>query len=464
MVFAFAKGCGHPPGQIIFERNVFPDVFALRNALRRPLLNYCLVDVDSKRIVDRMVSRPSRMFGLCTVVFRAVILATMVVVLAVGQQCPVLAQPTPALARERGDIDGDWQGTLEFPASGNRPSAKYRLVLRVAKAADGEWTALNYSIDQGSAPMHTTSVTLRGSTFRFSIPSLNGSYDGQLSADGSSITGIWTQGAALPLNFVRATKETAWELPVPVAPAKPMAADADPSFGVATIKPSEPTAGAQTKIIRVYGRRYVTQNTSLADLIEVAYGVHPKQIAGGGAWISGDRFDLIGVPDGDGEPNARQWLTMLQKLLTDRFKLVFHHENKELSVYVLSVGKNGPKNLAKSQSTNSFPSGLEFIASPDGLLLPAQNATLGQFCQMMQQVVLDRPVVDQTGVEGKFDFQLRFTPDDSQFNGHPPRLPSQTDAPSLFDALREQLGLKLAPGRAPVNVLVIDRVEKPSGN
>jgi uncharacterized protein (TIGR03435 family) len=404
------------------------------------------------------------MSGLCASLVRAVILTTIVVLVMVGQQSPVLAQASAGPLRDRGDIGGDWQGTLEFPASGNRPSAKYRLVLRVAKSPDGGWTALNYSIDQGPAPMQTTSVTLQGSTFRFSIPSLNGSYEGQLSADGSSITGIWTQGAALQLNFVRATKETAWEIPAPVVPTKPMSADADPSFSVATIKPSEPTPSAPTKIIRVYGRRYVTQNTSLADLIEVAYGVHPKQIVGAAAWVTGDRFDLIGVPDGEGEPNARQWLTMVQKLLADRFKLVFHHENKELSVYVLSVGKNGPKNLAKSQSTNSFPSGLEFIPSPDGLLLPAQNATLGQFCQMMQQVVLDRPVVDQTGIAGKFDFQLRFTPDDSQFNGHPPRLPPQTDTPGLFDALQQQLGLKLAPRKVSVDVLVIDRVEKPSPN
>jgi uncharacterized protein (TIGR03435 family) len=382
----------------------------------------------------------------------------------VGQQPPVSAQATAAVAHERGDMVGDWQGILEFPASNNRPSAKYRLVLRIAKAADGGWTALNYSIDQGPSPMHVTAVTLQGNTFKFSISALNGSYEGQLSADGSSIKGTWTQGAALPLNFVRATKETAWEIPVPVAPAKPMATDADPTFAVATIKPSNPAPSAPTKIIRVYGRRYVAQNTSLADLIEVAYGVHPKQIVGGPAWVADDKFDLVGVPDGEGEPSGTQWLTMVQKLLAERFKLVFHHENKELSVYVLSVGKNGTKNLAKSQSANSFPSGLEFIPSTDGLLLPAQNTTLGQFCQMMQQVVLDRPVIDQTGIAEKFDFQLRFTPDDSQFNGHPPRVPPQSDTPGLFDALQQQLGLKLAAEKKPVDVLVIDHVEKPSGN
>jgi uncharacterized protein (TIGR03435 family) len=380
------------------------------------------------------------------------------------QQSVVYAQTATAADQAHGSLVGDWQGTLEFPASNSRPTAKYRLVLRITKTSDGGFTALNYSIDQGPTPMHTTGVTLQGSTFKFLIPALNGSYEGQLSTDESSIKGTWTQGAALPLNFVRATKETAWEIPTPAPVAKPMAADAKPSFEVATIKPSNPDLSTKTKVIRVSGRRYVTQNTSLADLIEVAYGVHPNQIAGGAVWVAEDRFDLIAVPEGEGEPNARQWLTMIQKLLADRFKLVFHHEKRELSVYVLSIGKNGIKNLAKSESANPFPSGLEFIPSPHGLLLPAQNVTLGEFCQMMQQVVLDRPVTDQTGITGRFDFQLRFTPDESQFNGNPPRLPGQTDSPGLFDALQQQLGLKLVPGKVPVDILVIDHVEKPSVN
>ena len=87
---------------------------------------------------------------------------------------------------------------------------------------------------------------------------------------------------------------------------------------------------------------------------------------------------------------------------------------------------------------------------------------------MMQQVVLDRPVIDKTDLAGKFDFQLKFMPDDSQFSGHPPRLPSPTDtttsSPGLFDAIQQQLGLKLASGKAPIDVLVIDQVEKPSPN
>jgi uncharacterized protein (TIGR03435 family) len=365
------------------------------------------------------------------------------------------------------DIAGDWQGTLEFPVPGH-PNAKYRLVLRIAKAPDGGWTALNYSVDQSPEPMHTSDVSLRGSTFNFSIPSLHGSYEGTVSADGSSIHGVWTQGGPLTLNFVRPTKETAWDIPEPPAPPKPMAADADPSFAVATIKPSNPsTPSSQTKTIRVYGRQYLTQNTSLADLIEVAYGVHPSQIKGP-SWVAEDKFDLVGVPDGEGRPSGKQWLTMVQKLLAERFKLAFHREKRDISVYLLSVGRSGLKNMTVSESTSPFPSGLEFIPSAEGLSLPARNTAMGQFAQMLQQVVLDRPVIDKTGLAGRFDFQFTFTPDEPQFDGHPPRLPTPTNTTNsslgLFDAIQKQLGLKLSPEKVPADVLVIDHAEKPSAN
>jgi uncharacterized protein (TIGR03435 family) len=247
-----------------------------------------------------------------------------------------------------------------------------------------------------------------------------------------------------------------------------MAADADPAFAVATIKPSDPsTPMSQTKVIRVYGRKYVTQHTSLADLIEVAYGMHPSQIKGP-AWVAEDRFDLVGIPDGEGEPSGKQWLTMLQKLLAERFKLVFHREQRELAVYVLSVEKGGVRHMTASASANPFPSGLEFIPSAEGLSLPARNTTMAQLAQMLQQVVLDRPVLDKTGLSGRFDFGFTFTPDESEFNGHPPRLPAATAttnvSPTLFDAMDRQLGLKLSPVTAPVEVLVINHVERPSAN
>jgi hypothetical protein len=283
--------------------------------------------------------------------------------LAVALVVPAFGMGQVGEVHGRGDIAGDWQGTLEFPGSGGQAGAKFRLVLRIAKAADGSWSALNYSIDQGPEPMHTSAVSLQGNTFRFSIASLGGSYAGQVSADGHTITGAWTQGAVLPLVFVRATKETAWEIPAPAPKVVAMAADADPTFEVATIKPTAPDVSK--KYFRVYGRRFLTQDTSLEELMEVAYGVHANQIVGAPAWVSEEKFDVAATPDGVGEPNGGQWTSMVKKLLVERFQLRVHQEKKELSVYVISVGKGGAKNFRKSESSYPLPS-LEFNAARVG--------------------------------------------------------------------------------------------------
>jgi len=372
----------------------------------------------------------------------------------------ILAPPLLS-AQAPQEITGDWQGTLAFS-----PSLVFRLVLRITRGSDGTLSALNYSIDQGPTPMHTEAVTLQGRTFRFKISSLQGSYEGEWSGDGNAIHGTWTQGRLLPLNFARATTETAWEIPLPAAPSKPMSADADPSFDVATLKPVDP-GNTTPKYFRIVGRRYMAHNVSLADLIEISYSVHPRQIVEAPAWVATERYDLVGVPDGEGDPSVKQWIGMLQKLLASRAGLVFHHGQRELSVYALTVDKGGPRNLGKSESESSFAS-LEFHPGVSGLVLPARHTTLTQFCSMMQMIVLDRPVADQTGLTGRFDFDLTFTPDDSQFQGHPPQPTSATSAvepaPGLFQALPEQLGLRLTPTKAAMDVLVIDKVARPPAN
>jgi uncharacterized protein (TIGR03435 family) len=98
-------------------------------------------------------------------------------------------------------------------------------------------------------------------------------------------------------------------------------------------------------------------------------------------------------------------------------------------------------------------------------MLPANNATMKDFTGLLQEVVLDKPVVDQTGLKGRYDFTLKWAPDESQFNGHVPPPSDQPDAPpSLFTAVQEQVGLKIESTKTMVDVLVIDRVEKPSPN
>ena len=369
---------------------------------------------------------------------------------------PSRAQQPPPSTASTPELTGNWQGTLQL--SGR----SLRIVLKIARSADGALTALNYSIDQTPEPMQTSGVTLQGHTFRYAIPSMGQGYEGQLSPDGNSIAGKWA--GSVPLVFVRATKETAWEIPAPPPPKKPMTAT-DPSFEVATVKPTDPDKPG--RYFRVTGRTWTAHGASLTSLIQIAYGLHPRQIVGGPEWVRSAKFDITGTPDAEGEPNGRQWLLMVQKLLADRFGLVTHRDKQDLSTFVLEVAPAGPKGLTPSKSGNPLPTGLEFRPIPGGLLLPAGNTTMPQFCQMMQQVVLDRPMVDHTGLTGRYDFQLRFAPDETQFDGHPPASPDSAGTeplPSLIEALRQQLDLKLGVEKVPTDVLVIDRVREPSPN
>src|SRR5665213_754986 len=125
---------------------------------------------------------------------------------------------------------------------------------------------------------------------------IGGNYEGMLSTDGNSMVGTWTHGRPLPLTLIRATRETAWEIPTPPPPPKLMAADADPAYDVATIKPNNSGATSMQGLF-LRGRNFTIRNGSLGDLIAFAYNVQLKQIVNGPEWMEKDRYDIDGVPD-----------------------------------------------------------------------------------------------------------------------------------------------------------------------
>jgi uncharacterized protein (TIGR03435 family) len=355
------------------------------------------------------------------------------------------------------DITGTWQGTLHA-------GQDLRVVVKISNADGGGYKAVAYSIDQGGAPIPVAKVTLDGRTVKMAMTAIGGTYEGMLSADGNSMVGNWSQGPnPLALTYTRATPATEWTIPTPPPPIPPMAADANPSFEVATIKPSKPDD--QRKAFIVNGNQFHIINQPLSQMISFAFDVQAKQVIGLPEWADSDKFDIDGKPDGEGAPNGKQWKIMIQKLLADRFKLTFHKDKRELSVYVLSVSKTG----AKMTKNDSAPNGLPALFFQGGLgKLNVRNALMSDFTGLMQSVVLDRPVVDQTGLTGRFDFTLNWTPDDSQFAGMGARIPPPTDSadapPNLYTAIQEQIGLKLEATKAPADVMVIDHVEKPSAN
>ncbi|HYK62383.1 MAG TPA: TIGR03435 family protein, partial [Bryobacteraceae bacterium] len=205
------------------------------------------------------------------------------------------------------NVTGTWQGTLQPPQG-----RALRAVIKVTLDNDKLKATFYPNIDQGGQSIPAYSFTKDGSNIKMTIGAMNGTYEGKLSADGNSITGTWSQGGpALPLNLAKATPETAWAIPDPPPPPVRMAANANPAFEVATIKPSDPNRPG--KLFTLRGQEVVTINTTISDILTMAYDLHPKQIVGGPAWLETDKYDVTGKPDVPGQPNVAQMKIMLQK-------------------------------------------------------------------------------------------------------------------------------------------------------
>ncbi len=362
-------------------------------------------------------------------------------------------------------MTGTWQGALKIPQV---PNGELRVVIKISTTATDSLKAEMFSIDQGGQAIPATAITQSGSTLKFTIAAVNGNYEGKLSADGTTIAGTWTQGQPLPLTLVKATPETAWTIPEPLPPPKMMDDKAKPEFEVATIKPSDPNRPGWGITLNRSGMLN-TLNTNLSDLIKFAYDMHPKQVIGAPAWVDSDKFDISAKPDVAGMPSVNQLKAMLQKLLADRFNLKFHHEKKELSVYAITVAKGGEKIKKEENSTLPIPG---FGGLPQRGF-NVRNGTIAEFASVMQAQFMELPVVDQTGLgDTRYSFVLKWTPDPSQrsgFGGGPPpnAPPPAADAdapPDLFAAMQQQLGLKMGTTKAAVDVMVIDKVDKPSEN
>jgi uncharacterized protein (TIGR03435 family) len=234
-------------------------------------------------------------------------------------------------------------------------------------------------------------------------------------------------------------------------------------FEVATIKPVAPDAKSSRYIIMQGNNRFVEKAYTLKLLIAAAYDLNPRTISGGPSWIESDHYDIVAVSPGEVRPTRQEQMSMLRSLLTDRFQLTFHREPKEFSLYELQRAKSESK-LKETASPNDPPTVGPGVVYPQRIVMPARNATMGDFASLLQRAILDRPVVDKTGLSGHYDFDLEWAPDESQFGGGVPA--ASADAPSapLFTAIQQQLGLKLVATRGPVDALIVDKIERPSAN
>ena len=238
---------------------------------------------------------------------------------------------------------------------------------------------------------------------------------------------------------------------VTVAAQQPLApmSVADPDIAVATIKASDPAATDELFTIR--GRHILTVNTPVLDLLKYAYGLNTRQIIGLNENQLKGRFDIDAIADAPGIPSNLQMQAMVRKLLITRFHLAFHREQRETAVFALTVSGTAPT-MQKTRRSPESPT--DFYGS--GGVLNVNNATMHDFATGLSRGLLDRPVIDRTGLKDHYDFVLRWT----FLNA----TPAPNDPPDLASAIREQLGLKLQSTRAPVEVLVIDTIQPPSEN
>src|SRR5215475_113864 len=207
---------------------------------------------------------------------------------------------------------------------------------------------------------------------------------------------------------------------------------------------------------RISGSLVTVSTSTLKRLIQNAYQLQPYEVAGGPAWFNDNlpAYDITGrAPDGL-TPTADEVRQMLQALLIDRFKLVFHRETRELTGYTLVIGKNGPKLKATSGARSGARISIGTVRR-----LEATNMSLAQLIGGLR-ADLNGPVVDQTGLDGRYDFQLEYIADPLQAN----TANVNSTAPDLFTALQEQLGLKLESMKTNVDMIVIDHAEKPDAN
>jgi uncharacterized protein (TIGR03435 family) len=235
----------------------------------------------------------------------------------------------------------------------------------------------------------------------------------------------------------------------------------NPAFEVATIKPVESNQKTGRYIVMQGNNRFVVKYYTLKLLIAAAYDLSPKVISGGPAWSDSDHFDIVAITPGDARPAREEQMVMLRTLLADRFKLGFHREQKSFSYYQLDVAQGGVR-LKQSTAPEGDPAALISTVYPDHIHLPARNATMTEFASLLQRAVLDRPVVDSTGLQGKFDFDLDWAPDETQFGGEVPSSVPESPSPPFFVAINQQLGLHIQAKKGPISAMVVDTAQLPS--
>lgn len=225
-------------------------------------------------------------------------------------------------------------------------------------------------------------------------------------------------------------------------------------FDAASVRPADPNSNRFGMGFSANGRTLTVDGLNLAQMVAMAYHVRTEELSiapslQNAGWVRSDRYDINAKAEGAEPLTKQQQDELFEQLLADRFKVQVHREKREMTVYSLQAGKNGPK---LSPGGTAGP----YLSRPAPGKLVGQKASMASLAASLTGA-LGRPVIDDTGLTGGFDFTLTWTPE-------PPGGPADTSGVSLFSALEDQIGLKVESKKSLMDVIVIDQAKKPSAN
>jgi uncharacterized protein (TIGR03435 family) len=349
-------------------------------------------------------------------------------------------------------IAGKWQGTLTIATpQGNRDN---RLVFTIDKSADGSLHGGITFIDFDRS-MPLTSVTFSAPDVTFAQGDAGFTIRGKLSADGRSIAGDFLQGdRSFPLTLQLANADTLWKREGPAA-LPPMAANADPSFEVATIKPAKPDE--QHPIFDLRAHTFNATGTSAKELIKTVWNIRGRQVIGGPPWLEEQKYDIVAEPDTPGRPSEEQSRAMIHKLLTERFHLAAHTDTQMYPVLALTLDPKAPRPPA---SDPKYGDSLAMFGRRDGedLVIHISGATIPQMLGFIMNTFQARQLVDETGLTGTFNITLRLV---GVASGGPI---SDEDFGNALVQATQQTGFKFVSKKEPLPVVVVDHIDPPTPN
>jgi uncharacterized protein (TIGR03435 family) len=344
-------------------------------------------------------------------------------------------------------LPGVWQGTLPVDRNG-------RIVVRMALSDAGALRGTFQRVDSDTAALPFLSLTASAGALVAESDIFHVAFRGKLSTDGQTLAGTWMQDQkSYPLTLMRTAPEQAWQHGGAAVAAMPVTAD--PSFEVASIRPSAPGTKGYRYDLRT--RDFGAHNVSLSDLMKFAFQVRARQISGASAWMDEEKFDIAGKSDAPGQPSVDQYRVMVRKLLMERFQLRFHTLQQSFPVYALT--STGPQSAMTPTNPDLNTYGISLKQDPgsDTTQVRFSSESMPEFVDILMNFIEERQIVDESGLSGRFDFTMILPTSALQSPDHGERS-------TAFLRAVQPLGFRLVPKSALVPVMVMDHVERPSAN